>query len=172
MQVKKDNRGLSIIEVVIVITILAILGALMTAGISAAVSKPADECANKMVAAFNNARVTTMGKQKIQLLIYEENSCVYLKKMIYSTKNDGTVNVDTQTTKIGAKDVKVTYKVQGDSSEIFLNGNPMQITFLRTTGGFNKLPAQNAYLEEIIIKKGGKTRTIKVSYLTGKVVLE
>lgn len=169
MKIKKDNRGLSLVEVVIVITILAILGALMTAGISAAVSKPADECANKMVAAFNNARVTTMGKQSISLTIYEQDNCVYLKKEIV-TKAGDTPHVETS--KIGAKDVEVTYKLEGESSEVPLNGNPMIVTFSRSTGGFNEQPTSNKYIEEIIITKGNKTRTLKLEYLTGKVVLE
>ena len=64
---KKDNRGLSLVEVIIVITIMAVLGGLMTMGISAGVSKPAEECAEKLEAALNNARITTMGKQSVEL---------------------------------------------------------------------------------------------------------
>ncbi|MBQ4537935.1 MAG: type II secretion system protein [Lachnospiraceae bacterium] len=169
MRMKKDNRGLSLIEVVIVITILAVLGALMTLGVSVAVSKPADECANKMMTSMNNARVTTMGKQSITLKYYVKNNSIYLDKEIVAETGATPFK---ETTQIGAKDVKVTYRLKDETDYKDLSAYPMVLSFDRTTGGFKEEHNSGAYVEEIVITKGNRTKILKLMYLTGKVTLE
>lgn len=166
---KRDNRGLSLIEVVIVITILAVLGSLMTLGVGAAVSKPADECANKIVSSLNNGRITTMGKQSITLEYYVDNERVYLKKSIVA-KAGQTPYVEV--TQIGGRGVVVEYKLVGEATYTNLDGNDMILTFKRSSGGFNQEHNSGEYVEEIKVSKGNKVRIIKLQYLTGKVTLE
>lgn len=165
---KKDNRGLSLVEVIIVITIMAVLGGLLTMGISAGVSKPAEECAEKLEAALNNARITTMGKQSVELELYKKNNYIYLKEKIISA--DG--NNSEKETRIGAKGVDVTYKISGES-HVALSSTPVKFKFKRTTGGLEPVEvSSNRYCEEIVISKGTRVKTMKLFYLTGKVTVE
>lgn len=166
---RSDNRGLSLVELVIVITIMVVVGGMMTMGISAAFSKPADECAKKIETALNNARVTTMGKQSIVLELYQKDDYVYLKETV--TDADGSTSV--KDLRIGAKYVAVEYKLAGDTAYNPLGdaSNPLTLSFKRTTGGFNTLPG-GGYCDEIKVSKGSKIRLVKLAYLTGKVTVE
>lgn len=165
---KKDNRGLSLVEVIIVITIMAVLGGLMTMGISAGVSKPAEECAEKLEAALNNARITTMGKQSVELELYKQNNYIYLKEKI--TGADGTYSE--KDTRIGAKGVEVTYKLTGET-HVALDTTPVKFKFKRTTGGFEPVSVSpDKYCEELVISKGTRIKKMNLYYLTGKVMIE
>lgn len=168
---KRDNRGLSLVEMIIVVAILAVVGGLMTMGISAVVSKPADECASKLEASLKNARITTMGKQSVTLKLYEKDDCIYLKEEVITA--GGTSS--TKDIKIGAKDVEVSYKLVGGSTYSSLgdSSNPLVLAYKRSTGGFMEItPGSNQYCEEIKITKGTRERFLKMAHLTGKVTLE
>ncbi|MBE5884206.1 MAG: type II secretion system protein [Lachnospiraceae bacterium] len=165
---KKDNRGLSLVEVVIVITILAVLGSLMTVGIGAAVSKSADECAEKIATTLNGARISTMGKQAVQVKIYQKDDSIYADEVI----TDSAGNVTTKTNVVGKKGVEVQFMLRGGSyQDIGNESNPLQLSFSRTSGGFHKTTVGGVtdYCTGIQVSKGTKTKTIDLAYLTGKV---
>jgi len=166
---RRDNRGLSLVELVIVITIMAVLGGLMAMGISAAITKPAEECAKKLAASLKEARVSTMGKRSVQLKLYTEDGYIYVKEEI--TLTDGTVS--TKVNKIGEKGVEVTYCFAGESSYQTLGSgtDPLTLSFDRSNGGF-KPCKDSKYCGEIKVKKGTREQTLKLYHLTGKVTVE
>ena len=59
---KQENKGFSLVELIVVIAIMTILTGLISAGIGMAVSKPADECIDKFKASLQSIRVTSMRK--------------------------------------------------------------------------------------------------------------
>ena len=58
---KNDNRGLSLVEVVIVLAIMAVLGTVVSVGVNLVTRKPADQCASRLQTVLQNNRMTTMG---------------------------------------------------------------------------------------------------------------
>lgn len=167
---RKDNKGMSLIEVLIVIIIIVIISGVVTVGMSSLLSKPADECANKLVSSLQSARVTTMGKQSLTTQFYMEDNCVYMKENITSANGASSTPI----TRISEKGVVFEYRWSGDTTYNTLgnSGNPLTLEFNRPTGGLKKDAVTGKYCEEIRISKGSKVLTINIAYLTGKVSLQ
>lgn len=168
---RMDDRGLSLVEILIVVAIMAVLTGTLTIGVSAAFSKPADECAEKIVTTLNNARITTMGKQEIKMKFCVEGDEVYLIEQIKGA--DGNM-LPEKKTRIGKKGVKVEYKLTGSGSTyVPLDSSGLTLSFKRSTGGFNNTPeGSSSYCEEIKVSKGNRVKIIKLAYLTGKVTID
>lgn len=169
--VSMNNKGLSLVEIVIVVTIMTVLTGVMAVGVSLALSKPADECAEKIVSTLSNARITTMGKQGITLKFYEAgDQSIWLEEVI--TNPDGSP-APPKRTKIGQKGVVVKYKLTGDTAaNRDLGSEALELSFKRSTGGFNTAGSSGEYCEEIVVSKGNRTKTITLYYLTGKVTIQ
>ena len=168
---RKDNRGMSLIEVVIVVAIIAVVGAVMTVGLSSFLSKPAEECASKLSTALKAARVSTMGKQSVVLKLYQKDGYIYLREEI-TTVGCATESKDII---IGEKGVEVTYATSDGTSNIALGdaAAPLVFQFNRPTGGLKPLPVSpSKYCEEVVVKKGARVMKVKIAYLTGKISLE
>lgn len=166
-----DNKGMSLVEIVIVVTIMTVLTGVLALGVSMALSKPADECAEKIVSTLNGARVTTMGKQGITMRFYQNDNGVYLEETI----TDASGSVTTRPAlRIGQKGVKVEYKLINGTTEgaiTTLDTTGITLSFKRDTGGFNAVSG-DWYCKEIVVSKGNRTKTIRLAHLTGKVTIE
>lgn len=170
---KRDDRGLSLVEMIIVIAILAVVSGIVVLGISAAISKPAEECARKIQQSLQSARVYTMGKQTLSLKFYMKNGCVYVEET--ATLPDGSSNTKTPV-KISAKGVKVSFRQDGatDYSDLGVKGsaNELTLSYDRATGGFNKSACAPGFCDKIRVEKGNKVMTVSLYSLTGKVTVE
>ncbi len=168
MLMRKDNRGLSLVELVIVIAILAVVGSLVTMGLSAATSKPAEECAKKIATTLNSARMSTMGKQSVAINLYKKGDYIYADEVVNG--------VITKTSQVSSKGVQVEYKLEGGGYQTLGDAsNKLSLSFKRSTGGFNKPTvggtAEGAYCVEIRVSKGTRTNILNLAYLTGKVTV-
>lgn len=162
---KKDNRGMSLLELVVVIAIMAVLVGTIGIGIKLISGKPADECANKLKAVLQNNRVTTMGKLDARLNVYADAGGVYVTEII-----DG----NSTTSRIGDAGVVIEYRVTGDpeGSYTTLGSTPLEISFSRASGAFNPLPGTSTYVLEIRVIKADVIRTLQLSTHTGKITLK
>lgn len=170
---KKDNRGFSLIELIIVLAILAVLTLGVSYGVGLLTDKPAEQCATKLQSYITDCRVTTMGKLSAVLYLYMDGDRLMVKKNI-----DGTETV----TSLGSG-VAVSYRVTGDAADSYrtLGGasSPLVISFNRSSGAFEPLGVMGSeftgkYCLEIKVEVPGndKVKLLKLSYLTGKIVLE
>lgn len=166
---KRDNRGLSLVEMIIVIAILAVVSGILVLGIGTAISKPAEECARKIQQSLEGARVYTMGKQRLSLKFYVDDGCVYVQET--ATSPDGSVKVKNPV-KIGARGVKVTYRLEGGAGDTDLAATPLTLSFDRATGGFSTTECSPGFSNEIKVEKGSKVMTVTLYSLTGKVTVE
>lgn len=168
---RDNNKGLSLVEIIVVVAIMSALAGIMTIGLSSVISKPAEECGKKIVSALRDAKVTTMGKRTCYIEISQNTAGapVYLTEYI-----NGTAQIPT---KVGEKNINVTLTTEGgtyDLSDI----KTIRISYKRETGGFDKASFtasgsnKNEYLRTMVISKGTKTYTINLAYLTGKITIE
>lgn len=170
---KKDNRGLSLVELIIVLAILAVLGTVVSLGVNLVTGRPADQCASRLQTIMQNNRMTTMGKLDASLRIYlDAAGCICVDEIV--KVDESTTN--TTTTQIGATGVVLRYKITGEADYRELTpGTVLVISYDRSSGAFKDLTAMGLsgrYCEEIEITKGSRTRLLKLSYLTGKISLE
>ena len=115
---KQENKGFSLVELIVVIAIMTILTGLISAGIGMAVSKPADECIDKLKASLQSIRVTSMGKFDAHIEIYKKGDQIYAKEY-YTEDSSGR-----ETTKN-----KSTYTQQHSDPSYYTTNNTRQEIF-------------------------------------------
>lgn len=177
---RRDNRGLSMIEIIVVLAIMSVLAGAFGIGISMALRKPADECASKLQASLQSNRILAMGKLETKLEIYmDDEGYIYLKEITETATSTGS-KVQTTETLIGESGITFEYVIKnGDTSTtvaLLRGGSPLILSFDRSSGAFKDLtemglPA-NTYCTSITISKGGLEKKLTLAYLTGKVTLE
>ncbi len=173
---KKNNLGMSLVEIIIVIAILAVIAGSIGLGIGLITGKPAEKCAKKLNAIMQNNRMTTMGKLSARLEIYIDAEGYICVNEYVETAGEGE---KVTTTRIGEKGVLLRYKISGEPDFRDLNAAmpPLIISFNRSSGAFHDLSAMGPtyagkYCIEIEISKGDTVKLLKLSYLTGKIAME
>lgn len=157
-----DNRGYSLIELVIVLAIIAVLMGTVFYSIILVFSANAKSCANNIQRSIGDCKVTTMGKADAYMVLYRDDSGVYTQ--MHVTESDGTVT-DEEPQKVGTNRVTVGY-VQGGAETELTPGTLIEIRFDRSNGGF-KAGAGGLY-DEIYVRGGSKNYSITMIAPTGK----
>lgn len=168
---KKNNKGLSLVEVIIVVAIMSVLAGITTIGLSSVISRPAEECGKKIVSTLRDAKVTTMGKRScyVELSQATAGAPVYMTEYI-----NGTAQIPV---KVGEKNITVSITTEASTFDLSAV-QTIKIAYKRETGGFDKTTytqggsPKSEYLRTIVISKGNKTYTINLAYLTGKITIE
>lgn len=161
---RMDNRGISILEMVVVMAIIVVVCGVMVWGLGALIAKPAEQCAKQFEISLEKHRVTAMGKGSASMKLYVENGKIMIQETI-----DG---VPKPATCIGAKGVTVKYKKGSTYSE--LNSTGITIQFKRSTGELEKIVESSSsyYIKEFEFSKGDMTKKLTIVPLTGKVTIE
>ena len=168
----KDNRGFSLLELIIVIAILAIIVGFGLAGLGYIFGTNARACANEIYSAIGKNRITTMGKDETSLRIYRDGAAgVYFKQEWV----DGIAAEDPD--QVGKSTVEIAYWIKGDTTEYILDGTTeLIITFDRASGKESDLPVtvngvstQGVLCERIEVRGGGRVYPVRIEPATGKV---
>lgn len=161
---KMGNKGYSLLEVIIVATILSVLLGVVFAGINLLNGRPVEECTKKIETSLKNNRVTTMGK-----LTASVEYGVDAEGYIYLTE---TINGEGTTKRIGEKGIEVSYSTNDGVSWTTLDAsNTLVVSFNRSTGGVKNLPTSTTKLM-ITVKRGTKQMGVTVDKLTGRVSID
>lgn len=167
---KKDNRGITLVELIIVIALMSIVIGMTGFGLGLVANKPVDECAKKLEMALNRNRTNAMGKKECYIEFYLDSNRV----TIYEYMVDASGNVQDSTVVIGADGVKVRFFYK-DGSTADLDGTHRRIAFTRDSGSLSD--AYGTICTKIEVYKGEYSsttniRTIELEELTGKVTLQ
>ena len=167
---KKDNRGLSLVELIIVIAIMVILTGLVATSIGLANSKPADECAKKIEATLQDLRISSMGKYDAYLEIYKSNNQIYAKQVLTM---DGSGTTSEKLVVVGAKGVDLTYEFDNSGSYALLSdGSSIKIKYDRSSGAFAIPDGYSGRISGIKCTKGSRTVDLKLTLSTGKIKIQ
>lgn len=185
----RDERGFSLVELIVVIAIISIIGAGAYGMLGLLNGKYAKECATKTQSALSQTKVAAMSKSKGAAL-YD----VYIR--IY-TSADGSVYVDSVTGRGTANEARTTEKIgnarvtvsavkgrvgtEASDSTVTLDGiNEIIIAFDRSDGTFNEVvnteptgliaPAKetDVYWKKIFFTQGSVEYVLDLVPLTGK----
>ena len=169
-----DNRGMSLVELVIVMAIMAVVGGISIYGLSMISSKPLEQCAKKIEIALENHRVTAMGKSTgvgntwMELYTGADDS-VWVREHVEGSEKE---------TRIGESTVTVYYGF-GTETEIpgtltQLTSTPLRVVFDRSSGSLSQ-PVTGGQVLWFVIRRGADTTTercVKVTTLTGRVSVQ
>lgn len=164
---KKSNRGVSLVELVVVIAIMTVLVGAVSIGIGMVSTKPATQCASNIQICLNRCRTHTMGKTKGLVGFYADSEGVWMvEKLGYSnTDLDDSSDCfaeDYTKKKIGKKGVTISVDEAGTSIPAL--DSPIVFYFKRSDGSLDNTSANCIY-----ISKGKKKYKVTVQKLTGKV---
>lgn len=161
-EMKKDNRGISLVEIIIVIAIMTVVGGAMFYGVGMISGKPAQKCAQKIVFSLDRHRTTAMGKMDSSYTLRVDGDQIVLDEYI---KTSATESSNT-TVPVGSSGVTVKYTCGGTEKD--LASESLVLGFERGSGAFRK-QADGTYCTEIKVSKAGTEYIIDLVPLTGKV---
>lgn len=184
----KDNRGISLTEIVVVMAIMIVLTG---AGISFMGFIPRSQvkgCTNDLNIAVNKAKTDAMSFYSCKLTIRVESDGIYAD-MKKKEKPTDTVYKVTETKKVGESGVVLKAVLKDKTSSALTDsktlsvGDFIDIGFIRSTGGFSTISGKitlgggtiaddTYYLSDITVEKGKFSSKINFASLTGKTSVE
>lgn len=158
---KLDNRGFSLVELMVVIGIIAIILGSFTYGYSVVSNKEVDQCAKKIQTILDSTRSTAMGKRSVNLQLYYNGGKIIAERTINGT--------EVKKTEVGDDSLIVSYTLSDGTSKDLSTDSLSNISFDRASGSLNPSIGKNTYLKKITISNGRKNVYIEIDKLTGRV---
>lgn len=164
----KDNKGYTLVEIMVVIAIIAVLLLVGITGLGFIGSANLNSCTEDLKTAVGKVRITTMGKNNATLRIYQDSSdgAYYIQEIVDGNPEAGE--------KIGKASLTLTYTMVDDSGAVLSTGtisdpNDLEIGFDRSSGAQIELPSNTGKCSRIDISLGSRTRSVIMVPATGKV---
>lgn len=174
---RHDNRGMSLVELTIVIAIIAVVGAVGIMSFNVMTGKPAQQCAQKLVYSLEKHRTTSASKvDAYYVLSYNAATKeIIAEEFVSNDLSLGYTSIGRSA--IGAANVEVTYYVSGDATAYNLNTGAITLRFDRSSGAFKQLSSTNTatngkYCTKIVASRGGRDFEVTLVPLTGKVYID
>lgn len=159
------NKGISLVEMVVILAILSVVTVASLIGLKLITEKPVDACGECIANSIEELRTITMGKESCEGEIsVDSEGVVWFKETVDSTAKPAK--------KVGASGLTLTATFQNGATCVIDSSNPLTIEFKRETGGLKEDPgAGRDYLKEISISKGSKEVKVTIGRIAGKVAL-
>lgn len=168
-----DNKGMSLVEIMVVIAILSVLTGVVGYGISLSTSRDVDACAQKLLSGIQHTRTVTMGKKSASINIGYDNDRIKITETSILIKDDGTDDVNAKGTIVGKKGIVVNYILEDGTTGAL--GSSLELEFDRASGALSKTRingANSALCKELKVSRGAYSATVEIVPLTGKVTMK
>ena len=176
---RKNNKGYSLVELIIVVAIIAVIGLGATWSIILVFSANAKTCSNDIVNAIAECKIMTMtkGQGNVRLIIYRDGAggTIYGELQTRETASSPWTTIKDEKQKIGASRCSVGTSDGADDIPTGPDG-AWGFYFDRSTGKLLN-PAEagitnvndTTYVDEMHVLGGRKKYLIQIEKLTGKV---
>ncbi len=173
---RRNDRGFSLVELVVVIAIMAVLAGLVTIGVSVLNGRQAKECRDELESKLENVRVQTMGKRTVTAKLYETANGGYALTVTSALETDGSDAASTDYS-LGGKSCEIYYSCEKDATYATatdlmpVDSSGLEIEFDRASGAQKEL-SSGVYVYHIFVVQGSKVYGIRFYPETGKMELE
>lgn len=161
----KNNKGFSLVELIVVIAIMGVLTGIITISTRTILGSRVKECAANIESQLKMARETTMGKSRVTLKIYRNESGEYYSELTTYDADQTTV-LSTDKKRVGRKSITLKYSTDSVSYTTMNNSDSFIVEYDRSSGAMKN---QSSCVREIVISSGSKEKKIKMYPETGKV---
>ena len=193
---KRDNRGLSLVELIVVIAIMAIMIGVGILSISLLFGTQARGCAQKVSSMLNETKTGCLSRfEETMTIAYrtknQDGEKAYTADGYYAINRIYTLNSSAVSVAVGGvgsaeiralgsgKVVIMVYLSDGSSFELGTD-KYVTISYNRSTGAFDPVIVGNAsgetqtddYIDKITFSSGARTYTITMVQATGKHTVE
>lgn len=167
---KKNNKGFSYVELVLVLGIIAIMMGIMALSMSLIGRTNVNKGCDNLNSAMNQARTTSMARGRVngQITI----SCQGGKYYYYIGK-PGTTESDKEKVKFASLPVKISYSLRSNPGvlESLDEGESISIRYDQSTGAFGMSSAGD-FVDNIVFSNDDQMATIICYIPTGKTEIE
>lgn len=181
MHMRDDNRGYSLVELLIAMTIIVIFSVVSIMGISVVTGAKVNKVCQDTVATMQRCQTLSLGKEdgQVEACIYVDAATGNIMAQLYQ----GSTLLNEEN--MGNSSVDVTVYFQGDSTGYALSavqGNAparetagIHVMFYRGTGAFventNEVAGtEKKYIEKIVFASSGREKEIRLVGVTGKII--
>ncbi len=171
---KCNNKGMSLVEIIIVVAMMSIILGVAGYGLSLSSTKHIDECAEKLTSAIQHCRTVTMGKNETTITIaYDGSGRVIVTENVTRVDDTGALVTSSNQNIVGKKGLTVTYGVSGiGGGEKSLATEPLTLKFNRGNGSLEATNGSESLLcTKIVVSGNNGSKNIEIVPITGKVTL-
>ena len=162
---KKNNKGFSLVELIVIIAIMAVLTTSIITYIGMLGAGQAKKCANGISSGFSQTKVCAMSRSSAYMVVYSNDDGVFLK-----TVQGGNERIE----KIGNKGAVVEYRNVRNGTNFMPIGNDessgVRIEFDRASGACKKVAGEYCYGFRVTC--GTTTYIVNIEPLTGKATIQ
>lgn len=169
---KCNNKGMSLVEIIVVIGMMSIVLGVVGYSLSLSSSKHIDECAKKITNAIQHCRTVTMGKNETTITIsYNASGNVVVNETVKHVDDTGAIITNNNETIVGKQGLTVTYNISG-VGEKSLSSEPLTLKFNRGNGSLQATNGSETSLcTKIVVSRDANAKNIEIIPITGKVTL-
>lgn len=172
-KLNNDDHGFSLVELIIVVSIMSVMIGVIGYGLSLSSGRPAEQCAKRLSAAISHGRTATMGKYRNVITVKKEadGRLTVTELTTISVHDDGSNDQTSERRSlVGAKDVTVEYKIGTGGYVPMNNGSSIELRYDSGSGAMKKTANSGSdYYTGFRISKAGKVWYVNMETLTGKV---
>lgn len=171
-KLKLNNKGMSLIELIIIITIMVILTGVSGIGLSIISGKPAQSCSNKFASKLDRIRTVGMGKNSAEAILSFSSDGIHVTETINGAPGESTFGA--------GLNVAVTMTI-GANTQTFGSSDKVAVSFNRTDGSLKSVkvngveaydPASKPSVVLFSFTKASYIYDVKIVPVTGRVVCE